>query len=56
MTATTHNSAHQQQIQQRQLARQMAVQALFEVDSVGHKPGDVVDARLAESHAQRHRR
>ena len=38
---------HQQQIQQRQLARQMAVQALFEVDSVGHKPGDVVDARLA---------
>jgi N utilization substance protein B len=23
------------------------VQALFEVDSVGHKPGDVVDARLA---------
>jgi transcription antitermination protein NusB len=53
MTATTHNGAqkpnagHQQQIQQRQLARQMAVQALFEVDSVGHKPGDVVDARLA---------
>lgn len=38
---------HQQQIQQRQLARQMAVQVLFEVDSVGHKPGDVVDARLA---------
>ncbi len=38
---------HQAQIQHRQLARQMAVQALFEVDSVGHKPGDVVDARLA---------
>jgi N utilization substance protein B len=41
------DSPHQQQIQQRQLARQLAVQALFEVDSVGHKPGDVVDARLA---------
>lgn len=40
-------SAHVQQIQHRQLARQLAVQALFEVDSVGHKPGDVVDARLA---------
>jgi N utilization substance protein B len=41
------DSAHTQQIQHRQLARQLAVQALFEVDSVGHKPGDVVDARLA---------
>jgi transcription antitermination protein NusB len=39
--------AHTQQIQQRQLARQLAVQVLFEVDVVGHKPGDVVDARLA---------
>jgi N utilization substance protein B len=38
---------HQQHIQHRQLARQLAVQVLFEVDSVGHKPGDVVDARLA---------
>jgi N utilization substance protein B len=63
MTATTNDAAHQpkvdqpkvdqlkvdhqQQIQQRQLARQLAVQVLFEVDSVGHKPGDVVDARLA---------
>lgn len=34
-------------IHDRQLARQLAVQALFEVDSVGHLPGDVVDARLA---------
>lgn len=41
------DALHQQQIQQRQLARQLAVQVLFEVDSVGHKPGDVVDARLA---------
>jgi len=39
--------AHQRQIEEHQLARQMAVQALFEVDSAGHKPGDVVDARLA---------
>ncbi len=41
------DTPHQQQIQQRQLARQLAVQVLFEVDSVGHKPGDVIDARLA---------
>lgn len=38
---------HQAQILDRQLARRLAVQALFEVDSVGHLPGDVVDARLA---------
>lgn len=38
---------HQAQIQDRQLARRLAVQVLFEVDSVGHLPGDVVDARLA---------
>ncbi len=47
MTVTSNHAAHQQHIQQRQLARQLAVQALFEVDSVGHRPGDVVDARLA---------
>lgn len=34
-------------IHDRQLARQLAVQTLFEVDSVGHLPGDVIDARLA---------
>lgn len=34
-------------IQDRQLARRLAVQTLFEVDSAGHLPGDVVDARLA---------
>ena len=34
-------------IVERQLARQMALQALFEIDSAGHAPGDVVDARLA---------
>lgn len=34
-------------IQDRQLARRLAIQALFEVDSVDHRPGDVIDARLA---------
>lgn len=34
-------------IQDRKLARRLALQALFEVDSTGHRPGDVVDARLA---------
>lgn len=34
-------------IRDRQLARQLAVQTLFEVDSVGHLPGDVIDTRLA---------
>jgi N utilization substance protein B len=38
---------HQQLIQQRRLARKLAVQALFEIDSVGHLPGPVVDERLA---------
>ncbi len=43
--ATSRN--HQVQILDRQLARRLAVQALFEIDSVGHLPGDVVEARLA---------
>lgn len=34
-------------IQARKLARRLALQALFEIDSTGHRPGDVVDARLA---------
>ncbi len=34
-------------IQQRKIARRLAVQALFEIDSVGHEPGSVVDERLA---------
>lgn len=34
-------------VQDRQLARRLAIQTLFEVDSVGHRPGDVIDARLA---------
>ncbi len=34
-------------IKQRKRARQVAVQALFEIDSVDHKPGVVIDERLA---------
>lgn len=40
---------HQKVIQQRRLARRLAVQALFEIDSVGHAPGTVVEERLAFS-------
>ncbi|MFO7631623.1 MAG: transcription antitermination factor NusB [Caldilinea sp.] len=39
--------AHQIHVHDRQMARRLAVQTLFEVDSAGHAPGDVVDARLA---------
>jgi transcription antitermination protein NusB len=38
---------HQAVIQQRRLARRIAVQALFEIDSVGHPTGVVIDERLA---------
>lgn len=41
---------HQKLIQQRRAARRLAVQALFEIDSVGHLPGPVVDERLAYSY------
>lgn len=37
------------QISQRRQARRLATQALFEIDSVGHRPGDVIDERLAYS-------
>lgn len=53
----THNlntSEHQELIQQRRLARKLAVQALFEIDSVGHPPGSVVDERLAYSYPGEH--
>ena len=36
-----------QSIKQRRQVRRVAVQALFEIDSVGHKPGVVIDERLA---------
>lgn len=38
---------HQTFIQDRQMARRLALQTLFEIDSVGHLAGNVVDARLA---------
>ena len=41
------DAAHLEHIHQRQLARQLALQVLFEVDSVGHQPGYVLDERLA---------
>ena len=49
LSTTGNTSDHQQLIQQRRLARKLAVQALFEIDSVGHLPGPVVDERLAYS-------
>jgi N utilization substance protein B len=39
---------HHQQIQQRRQARRLALQALFEIDMVGHAPGEVMDQRLEQ--------
>jgi N utilization substance protein B len=50
VTYKLNTTDHQQLIQQRRLARKLAVQALFEIDSVGHLPGPVVDERLAYSY------
>ena len=50
VTHTLNTTDHQQLIQQRRLARKLAVQALFEIDSVGHLPGPVVDERLSFSY------
>ena len=49
-TYKLNTSDHQQLIQQRRLARKLAIQALFEIDSVGHLPGPVVDERLEYSY------
>ena len=38
-----------EEIRQRHLAREVALQALYEIDCVNHKPGFVVDERLRES-------
>lgn len=40
---------HQQVIKERQQARTVALQALYEVDCVQHQPGRVVDERLADN-------
>ncbi len=45
-----HTAEHHRVIQQRRQARKLAIQALFEIDSVGHLPGTVVDERLAFSY------
>src|SRR5690606_20615310 len=42
-----HIAERHRVIQQRRQARKLAIQALFEIDSVGHLPGTVVDERLA---------
>lgn len=43
-------AAHKSLIDERRKARQLALQALFEIDSVRHLPGPTVDARLAYDH------
>ncbi len=40
---------HQDVIKQRQQARVLALQALYEIDCVHHQPGRVIDERLADS-------
>ncbi len=49
-TATAHDPQAERRllIKQRKRGRKLALQALFEIDSVGHRPGIVVEARLAE--------
>lgn len=37
-------------IQQRQLARRQALQALYEIDCAAHAPGTVIDERLSEEY------
>lgn len=53
-TQKSVQAEHQKLIQQRRQARRLAVQALFEIDSVSHQPGVVVDERLAYSHPGEH--
>jgi N utilization substance protein B len=42
------------EIRQRRQARELALQALYEIDTVQHKPGSVVDERLRESQIGEH--
>ncbi|MCB0063518.1 MAG: transcription antitermination factor NusB [Caldilineaceae bacterium] len=42
------------EIRQRHQAREVALQALYEIDCVNHKPGFVVDERLRESTFDEH--
>lgn len=45
---------HHHLIKQRQQARRLALQVLFEVDSVGHKPGIVLETCLAYNQPEEH--
>lgn len=44
------------EIRQRHQAREVALQALYEIDCVGHKPGFVVDERLRDNQFDEHGR
>jgi N utilization substance protein B len=46
--------AYHEVIGQRKTARRAALQALYEIDSVNHEPGRVVDARLADENLGPH--
>lgn len=48
--AAANVGEHHLMIKQRRQARRQALQALFEIDIVGHAPGAVVDVHLAEHH------
>lgn len=45
----TVKAEHTRFIRQRRLARTLALQALFEIDSVGHQPGRVLGERMQQS-------
>ncbi|MBX3051397.1 MAG: transcription antitermination factor NusB [Caldilineaceae bacterium] len=45
----TRKSGYSQQIEQRRKARRAALQALYEIDTTSHKPGNVLEARQATS-------
>jgi N utilization substance protein B len=45
---------HYRHINERMQARRMALQALFEIDSVGHAPGYVIDERLGYGDPGKH--
>ncbi|MBX3010695.1 MAG: transcription antitermination factor NusB [Caldilineaceae bacterium] len=44
----------QQVIKERRQARMLALQALYEIDCVQHRPGSVVDERLADNQVGQH--
>jgi N utilization substance protein B len=52
--AMADEDEHYQQIHERRQARRMALQALFEIDSVGHAPGYVIEERLGYMNPGQH--